>query len=214
MKKKPHAVVILADSLALPRIEPEVVYLEETYPYLLQEKYGCVINCASGYSTSTDILWRLSYLKHALSDTTIIFNFGIVDCVPRVLTRYESWILRKFKITLSDLFVSFLRKIRIVRKVSPIEFETNCLKIKELISESNYCILPIVDASDGFEAMIPNVAESIDLYNSILKDVFKDRFLEIDFDLKIDVMSDHYHLTKIGHKKIYSTLSNYLRDIL
>lgn len=210
MSKETNLIVVVADSLALPRLSPEIVYLEDSYPFLLQEKYGNTINCASGYSTSNDILSRLSYLQNTVSDATFILNFGIVDCVPRVLTRYESWVLRKLKISLGNFIVKILRKIRTVRKVPPGEFKKNCILIKDRLSSSKYYVLSIVEPCDAFEIEVPKVKESVQLYNQIMREVFPENFLEVKLDLNMDVMSDFYHLKKSGHVKIFNLLSKYL----
>lgn len=209
-----NQIVILSDSLSLPRDLPEYVDLSFTYPFLLNEKYGGVINCGYGAATSEDILWQVNYFKNAKKADLFILHFGIVDCTPRVLTRYESWAIRKLKIRLSSRVVGFLRKCRVVRKVEPKIFKENCISIKKILDNKIMLVVPIAPAGTEFERSVPGVRDSIIKYNAILRDQFGDAYLHVDLNSEEDIMGDYHHLTANGHKKIFKAIDGVLNSTL
>lgn len=195
-------IVIISDSLALPRYEPEVVLSLDTYPALLNRHFGGVINCAYGASTSHDVLWQAGYFKNATVPGVYVFNFGIVDCTPRVLHRGEAWLLRKLGMRLPAVVAQWLRQHRVIRKVAPEAFRQNCRAIKAL-SLGELLVLPIAPASDGFESVAPGIQASVALYNAILAEEFGDAFCAVELDWRTHIMSDHHHLTVQGHFQVF-----------
>lgn len=199
-------IVVLSDSLSLPRVEPEVVCIEEAYPSLLAKKFDQVINVGYGAATSDNILWQSNYFKTQFMKPIVVFNFGIVDCTPRSLNKYESLILRKLSIRLPNAMANWLRSIRLVRKVSPVKFRENCIRIRDL-DLGDLIVLPIAPASEDFEREVPRVQESIKLYNNILKDVFMESFCDTQLSAELHIMSDHHHLNPLGHQKVFNAIA-------
>ncbi len=206
-------IIIVSDSLALPRLEPEVVLIQQTYPSLLNQHFGGVINCAYGASTSNNVLSQAGYLKGISPGAIYILNFGIVDCTPRILTRRESLLLRKLGIRLPDNLSKWLRLHRTVRKTTPNAFRKNCRALKAL-SLGELLVLPIAPASDAFETEVPGVQASVALYNDILSEEFGKAFCSVNFDYRIHIMSDHHHLTVQGHFQVFCAIKSRIEKLL
>lgn len=197
-------IVILSDSLGFPRSEPEKVSMEECYPSLLANKFGKVLFVGYGAATSENIAYQTSYFR-GNQKKIYLLHFGIVDCTPRVLTKYESCILKKIKIKLPQTICMWLRKARLTRKTNPLAFRHNCKKIKENLS-GNLIVLPIAKASKKFENKVPGIQKSVHEYNKILKSEFSKAYLNVSIDPNKNIMSDFHHLNKLGHKKIFKAV--------
>lgn len=198
-------IIVISDSLSLPRNDPEWVDIHEAYPSLLAERFKHVLNVGYGAATSENILWQANYFKSRLFRPIVILNFGIVDCTPRVLNRYESFVLKKMNITLPKVMAAWLRANRLTRKVMPDIFRENCKKIVE-INLGKLVVLPIAPASDQFELEVPGIKDSINLYNDILRNIFKNSFCETHLSSDTHMMTDHHHLNLLGHKKVYESI--------
>ena len=92
LRNKQDNIVILSDSLSLPRVDSdETILLRESYPYLLEKKIGNdmkIINRGIRFAT-TDLLQNFQYLFDNLliySPKTVIIQMGIVDCAPRLFS--------------------------------------------------------------------------------------------------------------------------------
>tara|TARA_Y100001958_G_C21051894_1_gene417756 strand:- start:122 stop:409 length:288 start_codon:yes stop_codon:yes gene_type:complete len=83
LKNKKNNIVILSDSLSLPRVDKDAtVLLEESYPYLLQKKIGSQMNVINRgiRFTTTNSLNDFQYLFDNLliySPNTIIIQFAL-----------------------------------------------------------------------------------------------------------------------------------------
>lgn len=201
-------IIIIGDSLPLPRSEPEIVKAHETYPALLNKEFGNVICIAYGAATSKNILSQASYFINN-QENVYILHFGIVDCCPRSFTRFEAAVLRKLKIRLPEVIVKFIKSKRIVRRTNPKKFQQNCHRIKNLCLGNTY-VLPIANPTIEFEKIAPGIKCSVRLYNSILKKIFHRSFINYEIDAKKHMMSDHHHLNQKGHKYIYTILTKKL----
>ena len=88
-----NKILLLSDSIALPRVRPEKVTFEETYPNLLRQKGFKIHQVSIGGATSTTLLSQLHYHIH-FSPDIVILQVGIVDCAPRFANKYEIFIIR------------------------------------------------------------------------------------------------------------------------
>ena len=116
-KVKKDNIVILSDSLSLPRSDDStIITLEESYPFLLQQKIGNnfnIINRGIRFTT-TNSLFYFQYLFDNFffySPRRVIVQMGIVDCAPR-------------------LFSSFFRKLINRIKMKKLEMQLFCLSRK------------------------------------------------------------------------------------
>ena len=119
LRNKKDNIVILSDSLSLPRVDiDETILLNESYPYLLEQKIGHdmkIINRGTRFAT-TDLLKNFQYLFDNLliySPNTVIVQMGIVDCAPRLFSPLFRSLINKIpnKIT-RDLFILPFKKNR------------------------------------------------------------------------------------------------------
>ena len=80
MMDRQKRILILSDSLALPRNKPETTVVEDTYPYLLKNHFE-VYQCSIGGGMVEDLLKQSFYFSQFQPDIVILLS-GIVDCAP------------------------------------------------------------------------------------------------------------------------------------
>ncbi|MDA9300068.1 hypothetical protein N9Q00_00415 [Amylibacter sp.] len=185
-------------------MKPEEVKIQDTYPQLLRTKFGYdTYHQGQGFATVAVIRSYLNYFNIDDYDK-IILQFGIVDCAPRPLTRYEYFILRNIKLNKGLDF--FMRKYRNIKKTKLHIFERYCIDIKELCRDK-LLVLPIVYASSDYEEELPNIGNNVNRYNEILKSIFGKHLVDLELEEE-HFMTDQHHFSKIGHKKIASILNS------
>ena len=200
-------ILILTDSLGLPRMTPEVLKFHETYPTLLRKRFGYEIyHQGQGFFRVTDIWKKLNYFNPKDFDK-IILHFGIVDCAPRPLTKYEYFLLKNIKLNKKVDYI--LRKYRNVTQTKLVVFEKYCLDIH------NYCldkllVLPITYSGPSYEEVLPNIGDNVDKYNKVMKKIFKSQLLNLELK-EYHFSNDQHHLSKLGHEKISSVLIDNLK---
>jgi hypothetical protein len=205
-------ILIISDSLAMPRLEP-LTEISITYPYLLQARYKHIFASSYGGSTSRNILHQAVYFDGTLSEGLCILHFGVVDCYPRIFSKYEARVLRILGCTVSKKITDFLLKIRLVRDVSPQDFRSNCIEIRKK-NLGKLIVLAISKSPSNNENKSPHINNSIYKYNEILKDVFGDSFFDCQIDPESEISSDSVHLNEIGHLKVYLKLVDRIEKIL
>ena len=106
-------VLILTDSLGLPRTSPENLAYEDTWCYSLKDKYD-VLQISIGGGVIGEIYKQCQYYKGFKPDIVII-QMGIVDCAPRILGKTENLLLNSNPVTrkiLSKILPRYGKKIR------------------------------------------------------------------------------------------------------
>lgn len=202
-------ILILSDSLGLPRDNPELCSYEATWPILLKE-YGNLIHQVSiGGATSGELLAQIFYHKMFKPDITIV-QVGIVDCAPRFATKYELAILKKMSIAgkwlLKLMNKKSVRAFRNITYVSPRIFEYNISEILKRLDNSDLYFLSILPASADYEQVLPGINTNISKYNRILERVSGERYIDLSTIPLNGVMSDGHHLNAIGHAFIANEL--------
>lgn len=204
-------IVLFTDSLALPRVAPEITYYEDTYPYLLKKEFE-VFQFSKGGGLMGDFIEQSSYYKQYRPDI-IILQIGIVDCAPRAFSKVEEilfcsnrlfYSIRRF---LSKTKMS--KKIRNVRKLSwtPKQaYRKECEFLISKFQDSKVYALSIIPTSEDYEAQVPGISKKICEYNSILQEVFGDNLIDLSEIPYEGIMSDHHHLTKVGHQYVYEKI--------
>lgn len=197
-------ILILTDSLALPRTFPEVCEHEFTWPENLKSQGHVIHQVSIGGATSRDLLNQIPYHKSFKPDV-VILQVGIVDCAPRFLKKYEINLLRKIPYLgnkiIQKLNNKWVKKYRKLSYISPFEFRDNIKGIVSSFDNAKIFILGIIPASMDYENLLPGVTQNIRAYNSILKS-FNALFFDLETILKNGIMSDHHHLNREGHKYI------------
>ena len=220
MKKR---IVILSDSLALPRDTPEVTLVEDTYPYLLKEKYD-VYQFSKGGGVIRELREQAHYYRQYHPDI-VILQSGIVDCAPRAYSYREEKVFELFRIIrvirriLSNTITT--RKLRSIRRKvwTPANtFKKECESIIAQFPEAQCFAISIIPASVEYEKLVPGVSKNIERYNKILKEAFGKRLIDLTCLPKECIMSDYHHLSKSGQtyvaERIMDVISNNFQDII
>lgn len=208
---------IFSDSLALPREIPQKVCYEETYPAKLAANH-VVAQYSKGGGTIKDLYEQTFYYKMFCPDVVIIQS-GIVDCAPRPYTLFEEhffqldFFTKACKAVLKRLTKNWLRNVRKVAWTSPKKFRFYCLKFKEMYPDIPVFALGILPPSREYELQLKGIEKRISQYNQILKDVFGCNFIDTSDIPKEGIMSDHHHLTAMGHQYVYEKIIQCLSEI-
>lgn len=200
-------VLVLSDSLALPRDFPEVCDYDTVWPSLLKKTGYLVHQVSIGGVTSDVLCGQINYHKRFQPDIVII-QVGIVDCAPRFATRFELEFLKRLSILgkgiIRLLKVPFVRKLRGVTYTKPSLFKQKILEIQDLLDVPVYFI-SIVNATEGYEKKLKGITSKIKAYNQILKDNAKS-YIDLSNMPISGIMSDFHHLNSEGHKYIYDRI--------
>jgi lysophospholipase L1-like esterase len=230
---------VIADSLTLPRKEDnDVILYENTWPYLLERKINnnigesIVINFGMRERTTDELTdYEIQEYVKFIEPDIVIMQVGVVDAMPRVISRKEKKILK------SIFIPSHLRKFIIENRkknrqeitlkdplkkvyVRPDKFKDNILqfikKIKDYNNDISVILIPILVDSFFFEEKSPGSESNLNIYNNILIEISKttnQHFLDIpetDVNKSSFFCKDGYHLGILGNIKMADYLYNHL----
>lgn len=200
-------VLLISDSLALPREQPEKVTLEETYFSMLQ-KANPEVNFIQLFmgGASLPFLYAQSSYYTAVNPDLIFVQSGVVDCAYRAFLKYEQAFLNKLKIKIPKKYLPKLRKYRNKRYTQPEAFRANVKSIQKLFGKDKLFWISIMPAILEWETVVPGISKSIDTYNEILKEEVGENLLAEDAK-KEWIMSDFHHLNKIGQECIFHRIN-------
>lgn len=203
-------ILVITDSLGLPRPAPEVVEYEQTWVYMLSQQ-SQVWQHSSGGSTIRELYSQIEYFKMFNPDIVIIQS-GIVDCAPRAMSKFENefinkvWLTKKLaKKFLKEKTLNFLRRKRSCFYTSAYDYEKFVNLFKKAFSDKLYWV-GIVPANAGYEKKIPGITLQIEKYNKILNRNLSGKFINSDNLTEKDVMSDFIHLTVSGHLSVFENI--------
>ena len=206
-------ILILSDSLALPRTKPELCSYEDTYPVLLKERFE-VHQVSIGAATSEILLKQVHY-HLSFNPDIVIIQVGIVDCAPRFMTRKEIDASYAFgslgKLLRWSLNKKWVRNLRKVTYTSKTNFKIHLKSIRSKIN-SPILAIEIAPAPDVYEKILPGIRKNILDYNNILRETF-DLTINTNEILNYGLMSDHHHINKKGHLLILSELKKAIDKI-
>lgn len=205
-------VLVITDSLGLPRKTPEVVLYQETWVHQLSKQFA-LHQISIGGGVVEDLFTQVEYAKMFDPDIVIVQS-GIVDCAPRALTKLESLSLNRFWLTRKILkgilkpgVLKFLRTKRNKKYTEENKFEKNVANFIEAFHEKLYWI-EILPASNEYELLLPGIKKNVEKYNAVLKKQLKGNFIGLD-DIKGEhIMSDNIHLSSNGHAYLFSKIKN------
>ena len=200
-------ILLLTDSLSLPRSKPEICTLEQTYPELLRRANYIVCTVAIGGARSTDLLKQMFYFEGMTFDY-IFVQSGIVDCTPRFLKRIELKILRSIPF-IGNKIVGLLNKPRIrnIRGITytpPKKYAQNIQKFIAGFPKQKVFFIGILPANVAYEQVVKNVTKRINQYNSILSNT--GNYISMENIPRAGIMSDHHHLTAAGNAYIFESI--------
>lgn len=214
-------ILILSDSLPLPRSKPEVVDYKNTWPEILKGSEGNeVFQISIGGGTVEDIFDQASYYKNYLPDVVIIQS-GIVDCAPRALSRMELKILLSSELT--RILLSRVLPLKVMRRIRKKTY-VNRKKFTEIYSQlisqfnsSKIVLIGILPISEEYNIRVGGIKKNRDDYNEIIHDLAKFHncfYINTDNIPVKGIMSDFHHLNDIGHTWLGTKINDVLSYLL
>ncbi|NOS93109.1 MAG: SGNH/GDSL hydrolase family protein [Cyclobacteriaceae bacterium] len=202
--------LVLGDSLSLPRIQPEFCAYEDTWPILLKENFK-VHQVSIGGGTITDIVRQVEYHKIFAPDV-VILQCGIVDCAPRALSMFELefikklWGIRKILLPIIKKYSSKIRSLRNKTYTAPSEFKKSLARIKETFPTCSILMIGILPPCKEYEKQVPGISLRINQFNALLRDQSVENFISMDRIDRSSIMSDFIHLNPSGQRFIYDKI--------
>lgn len=221
-------ILIVTDSLGAPRkVKGEVIFYEETWVYKLTKLFMNheheVISMTLNGLDSKELLALVKEKLLLYNIELVIFQYGIVDCAPRVLSKNFILIFTFLKLSkyiqkIISKHHAFLTNIIKLEYVPIKEFDNNTIAIYKLFSDIKVKVinLPIAPACKAYIQKSPRISYNISLYNQILMRntdlIFDDIYSNIDTE-KI-FLSDLHHLNSYGHDIVFNYLENNLKKLI
>jgi hypothetical protein len=210
-------ILVITDSLGLPRRVPELVDFEETWVNSLAKVYS-IHQLSIGGATINDLYEQTDYAKMFNPDFVIIQS-GIVDCAPRALTKFENQFLNKFSFSrfilkrfLTKKRLETLRKKRNCTYTSINEFDKYVeLFVKEFGNKLFW--IGIVPASNSYESLVPGISNNITRYNEILRNKIKSNYITLEDYSSNHIMTDNIHLSSLGHHELFQKIVNIIPNV-
>ncbi|MCC2636664.1 MAG: hypothetical protein K0Q68_383 [Moraxellaceae bacterium] len=212
-------ILILTDSLGVPRTRPELLADDVCWVYRLvdegSDRFRFRLSTVPGLDSRQ--LLAMSRLYHAaIVPDVIVLQVGIVDAYPRALKRIELSLLARlpgflsrFVHALVKRFYASLVRLRNIHYVEPEEFRRNLLEFRSLFPDTRILVLPVAPATAEYRRRNPLVAQSIADYNLILGEVFGEGFLGDCFagePPEAVVTSDNHHLSELGNERVFEVV--------
>lgn len=203
-------VLILTDSLAFPRTEPEVVTYEQTWVALLKRRFPDVdfVHCGRGGATIGDLFKHSAYYHGTIKPALVLMQSGIVDCAPRALSVIEQQVLQRLPLV-GPLILAIVRRnaarLRRWRKMSYTslsDYEAFVQTFECLFTNVHWIgVLPV---NTEYESRVQGISAAVDRYNAILR---RRNYISTDDFSSLDIMSDHHHLNAGGHVRLAAKLA-------
>lgn len=209
-------ILFITDSLGLPRLYPEKISGENVWSNILATKLHCEYNNSFKFFNFSQGGLNSKMLKNALQNgplpafepDIVVLQLGIVDSSPRALRKLELsilsriFILNKIVRYLVRKFYTFIVLKRDITYVSTKDFKNNMLYIKNFYMDKEILVIPIALANNEYRKKNPNIQRNIDIYNDVLKGIFREGFLDNIYtpaNLEKLFTSDNHHLSIYGH---------------
>lgn len=235
-------IVILADSLALPRPESEGdIPYEATYPYLLDQSLRQQLGARAPSVIERGM--RRRTIEYVLDDwlemvemrrpDMVVVHVGIVDCAPRVFLRREANMVARLRpARLRNLVFDFVHKNRrrIVefRKrvyVPPERFRNLVREVIERARTQNVkslVFVNIITPPVELEQRSPGFRQNAEIYNRILEAEAKEEpwihLIDIDKIVRDEggantLLVDGIHINEQGHKLLARELETHAMNV-
>lgn len=207
-------ILILTDSLGLPRTEPQLVKYEETYISLLRKDGYDVVNLSIGGGLISDLVWQYGYYL-PFSPDIVLVQSGIVDCAPRALRRCELGILRKLNLIkfLNKKLLYFLRKYRSITYTSKKLYKSQLEFLLSKFPNSKFIFLGILKPIEEYEKIVPGIRKNIIEYNNILKNLQSTTYIDMMTFPSDGIQPDCHHLNVKGHYETYQRIKSVLENM-
>ena len=218
-------ILFVTDSIGSPRNIPEKCTFNDTWCYQVSKNIGNMeVLFENIHGLDTDMLIGEFLTRISLYEPDIIIlQVGIVDCAPRVFTKFQLRVVKFLKLKFLHSFVSSnyakLSKVRNIAYVSQSVFHENLIQFINALDGIQIYALSIAPPSSKLKSKSPLMNERVATYNNILEEVFKNNFIDpfknIDQVLLDDMyMSDLIHFNKDGQSYISHFVKQSLNSIL
>lgn len=221
-------ILIVTDSLGAPRfVNNEKITYNDTWVYKVisffkKDNVEFIFFTLNGLDSKK--LLELTYDKLLLYEVDIVvFQFGIVDCAPRVLKDLEIKLLSIFKLSrlakkIISKYHAFFSNLRAIQQVELEEFTKNISQVYMLFNEKNIKVIhiPIAPACKQYIKKSPKVDKNINIYNAMIEK-YTDFYLDDSYkDCNVEniFLKDLHHLNKKGHNIIAHNMILNLKKIL
>jgi lysophospholipase L1-like esterase len=178
-------VLILADSLALPREGADDIPYESTYPYLLEERLRrhyrvppIILERGMRRRTIEYVLDEWFELVELRTPDLIIIHVGIVDCAPRIFLRRERQFVEGLRWRrLRESILKFVHQHRawIIRTRRRVYVPLDRFRplVQNVVDKARQQKTPVVfvniiEPADEIEKRSPGFQENVRLYNQVL----------------------------------------------
>ena len=224
-------IIIFTDSLGRPRPDlndQDCTYYEDVYGYKLKQYFEndeVELLYIESLDSEDAIHWAQRMVAFRAPDL-VVFHLGINDCAPRLFKKGSKSILfnpffQKITFNIFVRAISYFRKI--FTKIRPLvyvdkkdfknNFEEIITEIKKYNSKVEFISISIAK-SDYLDSRSFNYNKNVIEYNKILKEIFKKNYIEMNDIISEDgFISDHVHLTKEAHHKLYEILKQKIKEL-
>lgn len=218
-------VLVLTDSLGLPRMRPSMIGDDQCWTYRLAD------HCAERFRfrnvsvpgmDSTQLLLLAKDYYAAIKPDIVVIQVGIVDCYPRAIKKTELSILLRLPSVISrnvhrlvKRFYKGLIALRSIRYVQPAAFRANLQALSEVFLGAQIIVVPIAPPSLSYQAKNPKIAASVEEYNALLSEQFGEGFLHECYPQGVAsiFLSDNHHLNAAGNSLVFEAVKRQL-DVL
>lgn len=237
-------VVILADSLALPRQKEEGdIPYEATYPHLLdqalRERLGSgapwIIERGMRSRTVERVLEEWFEMVQLRAADVVVVHIGIVDCAPRVFLPRERAVVERLRpARLRVRFLDFVhrhrRRIVEMRACVYVPLEKFKATVEEIVRRAreggvrSLVFINIIEPPAAMEERSPGFRRNVAEYNRVLQaqaDAEEALVHLIDLDALIkagggaeELTVDGIHINPTGHKILAQELERHLLKLL
>lgn len=234
-------IVVMADSLAMPRQEGEGnIPFEATYPYLLDQSLRrqlgkqapVIIERGMRRRTIEYVLDEWFELVELRAPDVVVVHVGIVDCAPRVFLRRERQFVENLRpAVLRNFVLNFVRKHRraVVRMrgrayVPPQRFRALVAQVIQKAKQDRLRLLVFVNIiapPAAMEERSPGFNENVATYNQILQEQAQGEGIRlIDLNQLISagggsekLTIDGIHINEAGHAMLAREIENHIMSL-
>ncbi len=206
-------ILVITDSLGLPRAHPEKCSFEATWPCRLKAIPNLIVHQLSMGGATIDELYNQVINHHIFfNPDIIIIQSGIVDCSPRAFSRTEllllnsTFITREIRAIIVKRFSNFLRRHRKVAYTTEKKFMFFLNNFHKISGTNTIFWLGILPGSEKYEKKVPGITKRINLYNKRIAQIFNENYISLETIPRDGIMSDQHHLNKEGHQYIYNLI--------
>jgi len=222
-------ILILGDSLTFGRPKHNI-FLDNTWPYLLENNNFTVTLRSKGGSTISDIFNEIQELKFYYGNYVkppfdfLIIQIGIVDVSPRSIFYPPIFDFLLYKLHLDRIAEkikrsSFIYNSFSYNKTSLVAFN----KIKSKINDASIFLskkiifIAIAPPIKNLKLNLGDFSKKVDLYNDVLKKCNNNQYFLNPYegeDIEDLILNDGHHLSINGHTIICNkicALLNYIK---